>query len=285
MTSLTLTGKTALITGASKGIGLATAWTFAEAGARHLHLAARDGAALEAAKREIEARHPGTQVSTHALDLSAPGAMKALADAAGDVDILINNAGDMPSGPLESLDWDLLRRALSLKLVGYMELSCYVYEGMKRRGSGVIINDIGNSGENYDANYIAGSACNAGVMAFTRALGGVSLDHGVRVVGVNPGPVATDRMVKIMKRRAIDNFGDESRWQELFDAYPGGRPAEAREIAELMLFLASDHAQYITGTVVTIDGGIAARGSVIKTSNYAANRAARLAAQASAQAA
>ena len=130
------------------------------------------------------------------------------------------------------------------------------------RGAGVIVNDIGNSGENWDANYIAGSTGNAAMMAFTRALGGVSLDDGIRVVGVNPGPVATDRMVKLMKRRALDTHGDEGRWEELFDNYPGGRPAEAKEVAELMVFLASARAAYITGTVVTIDGGIAARGSI-----------------------
>jgi NAD(P)-dependent dehydrogenase (short-subunit alcohol dehydrogenase family) len=101
-------------------------------------------------------------------------------------------------------------------------------------------------------------------MAFTRALGGVSLDHGIRVVGVNPGPVATDRMVKLMKRRAVDSFGDEGRWRELFGNYPGGRPATAEEVADLILFLASPRAAYITGTVVTIDGGIAARGSIIR---------------------
>jgi NAD(P)-dependent dehydrogenase (short-subunit alcohol dehydrogenase family) len=91
----------------------------------------------------------------------------------------------------------------------------------------------------------------------------VSLDHGVRVVGVNPGPVATDRMVKLMKRRALDWYGDEARWEELFDKYPGKRPATPEEVADLILFLASARAGYITGTVVTIDGGIASRGSII----------------------
>jgi NAD(P)-dependent dehydrogenase (short-subunit alcohol dehydrogenase family) len=70
-------------------------------------------------------------------------------------------------------------------------------------------------------------------------------------------------MLKIMKRKAIDMLGDESRWEELFDKYPGKRPATSEEVADLVAFLSSPRAGYITGTVVTIDGGIAARGSVI----------------------
>ncbi len=261
---LKLAGLTALITGASKGIGLAAARAFAAEGC-HLHLAARDGEALAAAKRDIE-RDTGVTVGVHALDLGAPGSMVALDAAVGPVDILINNAGDIPSGPLDALDMAAVRRGFELKVFGYMELTKLAYARMKHAGHGVIINDIGNSGENWDADYIAGSTGNASLMAFTRALGGVSLDDDIRVVGVNPGPVATDRMVKLMKRRAVDALGDEARWEELFDRYPGGRPATPEEVADLMLFLASPRAAYITGTVVTIDGGIAARGSIIKTS-------------------
>ena len=275
---LELEGKTVLITGASKGIGLAAAHSFAAEGC-HLQLAARDGIALAAAKEEIEKLHP-VKVNIHPMDLAAPGAMVQLAEAASHVDILVNNAGDIPSGPIESLDFAVVRRGFQLKVLGYMELSQIYYARMKAAGGGVIVNDIGNSGENWDANYIAGSTGNAAVMAFTRALGGVSLDDGIRVVGVNPGPVATDRMVKLMKRRALDTHGDEGRWEELFDNYPGGRPATPVEVAELMVFLASPRASYITGTVVTIDGGIAARGSIIKTSKkaMAAEQAQRLAA-------
>jgi NAD(P)-dependent dehydrogenase (short-subunit alcohol dehydrogenase family) len=264
---LDLAGKQILITGASKGIGLAAAWAFAAEGCS-LHLAARDGDALNAAAKEISKTH-GVNVAVYPMDLAATDAMVSLAHAVGDVDVLVNNAGDIPSGPIESLDFSVVRRGFQLKVLGYMELTQLYYARMKAMGHGVIINDIGNSGENWDADYIAGSTGNAAVMAFTRALGGVSLDDGIRVVGVNPGPVATDRMVKLMKRRAFDNHGDESRWKELFTQYPGGRPAESKEVAELMVFLASPRAGYITGTIVTIDGGIAARGSIIKTSKKA----------------
>ncbi|MEP7208621.1 MAG: SDR family oxidoreductase [Casimicrobiaceae bacterium] len=260
--NLGLKGMSVLVTGASKGIGRATAKAFAAEGC-NLHLAARSADALESLRADIVRTH-GTAVAVHALDLSVSANMTALAEAAGDVDILINNAGEVPSGPIESLTEDDWRRGYDLKLFGYINLTRSVYARMKTRRSGVIINDIGNSGENWDANYIAGSTGNAALMAFTKALGGQSLDFGVRVVGVNPGPVETDRMVKINKRRALDWYGDESRWQELREKYPGGRPATPEEVADLMVFLASPRAGYITGTVVTIDGGIASRGSIIK---------------------
>jgi NAD(P)-dependent dehydrogenase (short-subunit alcohol dehydrogenase family) len=257
---LELKNKTALITGASKGIGLAVAEVLAAEGCQ-LHLAARNGEAMVRAKRDLEERH-GIKVMVHVLDLSSTEAMEKLAAAAGDVDILVNNAGDIPAGSLEILDDAAWRRGFDLKVFGYITLSRLYYPRMQGK-DGVIINIIGNSGENWDASYIAGSTGNAALMSFTKALGGRSLDHGVRVVAVNPGPVATDRMLKIMKRKSIDMLGDESRWEELFDKYPGKRPATSEEVADLVAFLSSPKAGYITGTVVTIDGGIAARGSVI----------------------
>ncbi len=259
---LQLTGKTVLITGASKGIGLAAARAFAAEGC-HLHLTARSGDALAQTRDELQSRH-GVRVSVHVLDMADHARLGQLAADCADTDILINNAGEIPSGPIESLDEAIWKRSYDVKLFGYMFLTRHLYTRMKARGSGVILNDIGNSGENWDANYVAGSTANAALMAFTKALGGVSLDYGVRVLGVNPGPVDTERMIKINKRRAIDVYGDESKWDSLHQHYPGQRAASAEEIADLMLFLCSPRAGYISGAIVTIDGGIAAKGSIIK---------------------
>jgi NAD(P)-dependent dehydrogenase (short-subunit alcohol dehydrogenase family) len=259
---LQLSGKSVLITGASKGIGRATALTMAAEGCS-LHLAARSGDELEKLRKEILAKHK-VKVEVHAGDLSTTQNMVNLAKAVGDVDILLNNAGDIPAGTIDALTDEEWRRGFDLKVFGYINLTREIYTRMKKRGSGVIINDIGNSGENWDYNYVAGSTGNAAMMSFTKAIGGVSLDYGIRVVGVNPGPIATDRMLRMMKRRARDNLGDEARWQEYLKDYPGGRMGTDQEVADLITFLASPRAGYITGTIVTIDGGIAAYGSIIK---------------------
>lgn len=259
---LKLSGKTALITGASKGIGRATALTMAAEGVS-LYLAARSKDELETLEKEILSKH-SVKVEIRVGDLSTTEAMVELAKWAGDVDILFNNAGDIPGGTIEKLtdaDW---RRGFDLKVFGYINLTREVYARMKNRGSGVIVNDIGNSGENWDYNYVAGSTGNAAVMALTKAIGGVSLDYGVRVVGVSPGPIATNRMTRMMKLRAKENLGDEGRWQEYLNDYPGGRMGTDQEVADLVTFLASPLAGYITGTIITIDGGIAGYGSIIK---------------------
>ncbi len=96
-------------------------------------------------------------------------------------------------------------------------------------------------------------------MSFNLALGGRSLNYGIEIVGANLGPVATDRMVEIMKLKANYILGDESRWERLHELYPEKRTETVKEVAHLCEFLASPLAGYITGTVVTIDGGISPR--------------------------
>jgi NAD(P)-dependent dehydrogenase (short-subunit alcohol dehydrogenase family) len=258
---LGLSGRWVLITGASQGIGEGVAKVFAEEGC-NLHLTARSRDNLERVRREIRGTH-AVEVTLHPMDLTAPGAIQSLVDAVPRVDILINNAGVIPGGNLQSFDEASWRAGWELKLFGYINLTRLVYARMKASGGGVIVNDIGNAGERYDADYIAGTAGNASLMAFTRALGGRSLEDGIRVVGINPGPVDTDRIYKLLRRRAADWYGDESRWPELQARYPLGRPAKVREIADLMAFIASDRSAYTSGTIFTVDGGITSRSSII----------------------
>ncbi len=100
-------------------------------------------------------------------------------------------------------------------------------------------------------------------MAFTRALGGHSLNDNIRVVGVNPGPVDTDRIYSMLKKRASDVLGDENRYRELLARYPLNRPAHLHEVTDLIVFLASFRAGYISGAIITVDGGISSRRSII----------------------
>lgn len=247
-----LNGKRAVVTGAASGIGEACARALAAQGA-HVVVADLDAAGAEAVASEIGGE-------AWAVDLSD---LDALADLRLDVDILVNNAGTIPSGNLADVDEARWRQGWELKVFGYINLCRAYYARMKAKGAGVIVNNIGNGGEIFDPEYIAGTTGNASLMAFTRALGGYSLDDGVRVVGVNPGPVDTDRIYAMLKKRAKSWLGDEARFGELVARYPLKRPATVREIADLVLFLASDRSAYTTGTIITVDGGISSRRSII----------------------
>ena len=258
---LGLKGRSALITGASKGIGFSIAQFLAAEGCA-LHLVARSQADLEAARDTIRKQY-GVAVSVYPMNLAERGRAKELAGKCPGVDILVNNAGSIPRGDVEEIDEDRWREAWDLKVFGYINMSREFFRLMKARGSGVIINILGNGGEALDAGYIAGGAGNASLMAFTRALGGQSARVGVRVVGVNPGPVATERLVGMMQKEAQTRFGDPSRWREFEKGFPFGRAAKVEEIAATVALLASDRSSYTTGTIVTIDGGMTNRGSLI----------------------
>jgi NAD(P)-dependent dehydrogenase (short-subunit alcohol dehydrogenase family) len=254
---LGLSGRTALITGGSRGIGLAVAKALAAEGVQ-LHLAARTAKDLEAAKATIKQSY-GIDAVIHAGDGGRSETVQKLVEAVPELDILVNNAGAIPVGTLEEIAEPRWREAWELKLFGYINLTRAVFTRMKARRKGVIINVLGAAGERPSAGYIAGATANAGLMAFTQALGGASTDHGIRVVGVNPGLIATDRMKDMMSARAVKEFGDGSRWRELIGDRPFGRPGEPDEVADVVTFLASDRAGYVSGTIVTVDGGATTR--------------------------
>ncbi len=255
-----LSGKSVLITGASQGIGAGLAQAFA--GERcSLMLVARSEEKLRAIRDELVSRY-AVDVKFLAADLSAPESAEALAESFGDADILINNAGSIPGGDLWNVDACRWREGWELKVMGYINLTRAFYKRMRERGAGVILNNIGSGGENYDFDYIAGTTGNAALMAFTRALGGKSLQHGIRVVGVNPGPVATERIDKLLRGRAQDLFGDAERYTELLKKLPMGRAASVQEVADLFVFLASPRSAYTSGVIVTIDGGMTSNKSI-----------------------
>ena len=258
---LELRGKNVLITGASKGIGLACAQGFAAEGA-NVHLAARNTAAMEAAAEEIRKKYT-VDATVHTVDLGAAGSAAAFGQKCGHVDVLVNNAGAIPQGGLRQVSEERWRKAWDLKVFGFFNLTREIYSRMCERGAGAIVNVIGAAGENHRSNYIAGTTGNASLIAFTRALGGESVDHGVRVVGVNPGRILTERQIEHMQERAEKELGDRKRWKEVLakisETLPFKRTGQPSEVADLVCYLASARASYISGAVFMIDGGASTR--------------------------
>ncbi len=252
---LHLAGKRVLVTGGSKGIGLATAKMFLAEGCDVI-LVSRDGEKLAEAARGLQG--PGS-VATHAADLSDGYAREALAAEFPDVDILVNNAGAIPGGGLLDLTMARWEAAWALKVMGYIHLTQLFLAAMKGRGAGTIVNIIGNAGRTPRYDYICGGTGNAALMAFTSAVGAKAGDWGVRCFGINPAQTRTDRIISLAKTRAKDKFGDEGRWEEMLINLPLGRLIDPEEIGRTAAFLASPACGYVNGTVLDVDGGAAFR--------------------------
>ena len=252
---LQLSAKHVLVTGASKGIGLAIAHAFAAEGAR-LTLVSRGEDALEQARGEIAATG-AVAPEIMACDLSTDAGRDALFAAHPNPDVLINNAGAIKAGRLSDLSMEDWRTGWDLKVFGYIHLCKLYADPMMARGAGTIINIIGMGGRAVRPNYICGAAGNAALIGFTSALGAETPEHNVRVFGINPSPTLTDRMTTMFKTRAAEELGDAEKWEELVnpDAFPFGRPKHPDEVAALAAMLASPRVQYLSGTVVDMDGG------------------------------
>ena len=244
---LGLTGKSVLITGASKGIGLACAHSFAAEGC-DVHLAARSAALLATRKQALERIH-NVRVVTHVCDLRVEGAIAGLSAACAEVDILVNNAGDIPAGGLLSLDEATWRHAWELKVFGYINLTRAMLAHMQARGHGVIVNVIGMGGVTHPDLYVCGAAGNAALDGFTKAVGKGSIAHGVRVLGLHPGATMTDRVITLNKTMSRQRFGDESRWEELLRNATVQTP---EQVADTVVFLASARAAHLSGVMLNL---------------------------------
>ena len=244
--NLELKGRSVLVTGGSKGIGLACAKAFAAEGCR-VHIASRSKETLDRAAQAI-----GAETRVHAVDLREAKALRTLAEACADVDILVNNAGDIPGGTIEAIDEAKWRHAWELKVFGYVNLTRELFARMKARKSGVIVNVIGMAGENPSFEYICGSMANAGLGAFTKAMGKGSAAFGVRVLGVHPPATRTDRIIPLMKAAAREKLGDENRWQELIGTGSFGQMIEPEQVADMVAFLASARAGKLSGVMINL---------------------------------
>ena len=257
---LNLAGKKALITGGSKGLGYGSAKALLAEGCS-VHLVSRSKGELQAAAARLTPfGTSGAKVTYMAADLAKPASVPLLHDALAGSDILVNNAGAIPLGTLEEVDDARWRDAWDLKVYGFINLSrAALVLWKERKRPGTIINVIGHAGENLTATYIAGTSGCAALMAFTRSLGSATPEHGIRVVGINPGPVLTERLQVFLEKRAELTLGSADKWPQLVAAMPFGRTGKVEEIANAVAFLASDVSGYTTGTILTIDGGVSSR--------------------------
>lgn len=250
---LKLQGRRVLVTGGSRGIGLAIATSFAREGAQPT-IVSRSTQSLQSAALAIE-RDTGVVAQTLSADLGTAEGVEELIARAGEVDILVNNAGAIPGGSLADVDDAKWRRSWELKLFGYINLVRAVLPRMEQRGSGVIANIIGMAGVAPRSDYLCGSTANAALIAFTQAVGAASPRRGVRVFGINPSPTRSDRMEGLLRAQAAKKLGDDERWIELTTGLPFGRLTEPEEIADLTVFGCSPLSGYLSGTVLNVDGG------------------------------
>ncbi len=253
---LGLERKVAIVTGGSKGIGRATALAFVNEGASVL-VCARGQQALD--ETVSSAGHAARErIDAIAADLMQPEAIKRVVtrcvERFGRVDILVNNAGSARPGDFLQLSDEAWMDDWTLKFFGYVRMAREVLPHMQRQQSGVIINIIGAGGLNPTGTYMIGGAANAALNHFTKALADAAAKFGVRVAGINPGPILTERLLKMRGGIAPATAGqrDEEAFRRMT---PLGRVGKAEEVADLVLFLASERGGFIHGANISIDGG------------------------------
>ena len=254
---LHLRDKHILITGGSKGIGLACAQAFLAEGAR-VTLVSRDPANLARARERLAA-HEASRIHTHAADLREASAARAALDAAeaalGPVNVLVNSAGAAKRTPAPELTPQAWQDALQAKYFSYIHMIDPAIQRMAQRGGGSIVNVVGNGGKVASPIHLPGGAANAALMLATAGLAAAYGPQGVRVNAINPGLTLTDRLQEGMAADArLQGITADEAMQRAVARIPLGRMAEPEEIARVVLFLASDAASYVTGICMTMDG-------------------------------
>jgi NAD(P)-dependent dehydrogenase (short-subunit alcohol dehydrogenase family) len=248
--------KTILITGGSKGIGLACAQGFLAAGAA-VAIASRSQSNIDDALKTL----PGAIGFAADLtnDESAAALIGAVEAKLGPIDILINSAGAARRTPPADLTPAAYRAAMDAKFFSYINITDPLIKRMAARKSGVIINIIGAGGKIANPTHIAGGAANAALMLATAGLAQAYAGQNIRVIGINPGLTETTRVSEGMQAEAkLQNITPEEARTRAIAKIPMGRMATPQDIANTALFLASDEAGYITGITITMDGATTA---------------------------
>lgn len=252
---LELKDKNVLITGGSKGIGLACARLFRREGAR-VAIVSRSQANLDAAKKILGDCYC---MSADLTDAAAAAAMVERVEAEfGPLDVLVNSAGAAQRTDAADLTPAAWRAAMDAKYFSYINVMDPAIKRMAARGRGAIVNVIGNGGKVPAPTHLAGGAANAALMLVTAGLAHAYAGHGVRVVGLNPGLTNTGRVAEGLKaeaRRA--GVSEEEALKRSVMKMPLGRMAEPEEIADIVAFAASVRGRYLTGANITVDGASA----------------------------
>ena len=256
--NLNLGGKTALVTGASLGIGRAIALELAQEGV-NVVVNARNSERLAATASDI-AKASGARVIAAAGDMGVAGDVTRVIDTVrrefGRIDILINNAGSSPAGRIEEVSDETWLKSLTLKPMGYVRCARAVVPDMRRQRWGRIINVIGRSGHQPRPWYVVGGAANAALLNFTKALADELAPDNVLVNGINPGPVQTPRWDDHISQGAKSNREAEDKvLAQMIATVPLGRVGTPEEVSGMVAFLCSERASFITGALINIDGG------------------------------
>ena len=252
-----------LITGGSKGIGLACALAFLREGAR-VSLVSRNAGTLDAARRTLATQagiDADARIGVYAADLKLPGdavdALDAAEAAVGPVDVLVNSAGAAKRTPPDALEPLVWHEAMEAKYFTYIHMIDPVVKRMGARGRGAIVNVIGMGGKVASPIHMPGGAANAALMLVSAGMAAAYAGKGVRVNAVNPGLTLTERLQEGMKAdAAVQGIDTDEALKRATAKLPLGRIATPEEIANAVVFLASPKASYITGAMLAMDGAV-----------------------------
>jgi NAD(P)-dependent dehydrogenase (short-subunit alcohol dehydrogenase family) len=248
-----LRGRTVLVTGGSKGIGLACARAFLEEGAR-VAIVSRSRANLDRAAREL----PGAAIIEADLTRADEAARMAreATGRLGAIDILVNSAGAARRYMPDELDAQAWHAAMDAKYFTYIHAMDAVLPGMRSRGSGAVVNIIGTGGKIATPIHLPGGAANSALMLATVGLAAVYGKHGVRINAINPAATMTERIREALELEAkARGVSAEKVLEEGQARVPLGRYADPKDVAQVALFLASSQAAYVTGAILPMDGG------------------------------